>query len=295
MNTTAGPDMQKLPVSILFSKLCEDSLMAEVSATPKPGLVDRHDSGAHKDMCFDTFKASSAAIAPYITRMFELGLSWEASDGNGLFAAIRPIGIEAEKAMFAATGGVNTHKGMIFSMGLIAAASGLFYRIHHCFLPEKILALAGDICRVLLEADFDKINTASPKTHGEMLYVRYGIKGIRGEAQQGFPSIRHIALPALQKYKTTCENENQAHLNTLLALMSQVDDTNVLIRTNHALLNYEKAEAARILSIGGASSAQGIKELEKLNENFIRLNISPGGCADLLAVTILLCHLEELR
>lgn len=295
MNTAAGPDMQKLPVSILFSKLCEDSLMAEVSATPKPGLVDRHDSGAHSDMCFDTFKASSAAIAPYITRMFELGLSWEASDGNGLFAAIRPVGIEAEKAMFAATGGVNTHKGMIFSMGLIAAASGLFYQIHHCFLPEKILILAGDICRELLETDFDKINKANPKTHGEMLYVRYGIKGIRGEAQQGFPSIRDISLPALRNYESTCENENQAHLNTLLALMSQVDDTNVLIRTNHALLNYEKAEAARILAAGGASSAQGIKELEKLNENFIRLNISPGGCADLLAVTILLCRLELLQ
>lgn len=295
MNTTAATSTGKEPLCSLFLKLCKNALMAEVSATPKPGLVDCHDSGAHKDMCFDTFRASSAAIAPFITNMFELGLQWNDSDGSGLFAAIRPVGIAAEQAMFAATGGVNTHKGMIFSMGLIAAASGLYYRIRSCFRPEEILNLAGSLCRDLLEADFARINIDHPKTHGELLYVRYGIKGIRGEAQQGFPSIRDISLPALRTYKKTCADDNQVYLNTLLALMSQVDDTNVLIRTNHALLHYEKAEAARILSMGGASSFRGMEELRKLNETFIRLNISPGGCADLLAVTILLWDLEHLQ
>lgn len=276
-----------------FLELCEYSLMAEVSATPKPGLVDRHDSGAHKDMCFDTFKASSAAIAPFLTRMFSMGLSWEAPSGAGLFDAIRLVGIRAEEAMFSATGGVNTHKGMIFSMGLAAAAAGLYYRIHGSFSPGAILLLAGDLCREPLEADYKKIDTARPRTHGEILYVRHGIKGIRGEAQDGFPSIREISLPALSLSKKTCADDNQAYLNTLLALMSQVDDTNVLIRTGHAMLAYQKEQAARILAMGGAASSAGMEELRRLNEEFIRLNISPGGCADLLAVTILLWHLGQ--
>lgn len=278
-----------------FLELCEYALMAEVSATPKPGLVDLHDSGAHKDMCFDTFRASSAAIAPHITQMFRLGAEWPDKSGAGLFAAIRPIGITAEKAMFEATGGVNTHKGMIFSMGLIGAAAGLFYQIHENFCPEDILSLAGALCADTLEQDFERIDPSSPRTHGEVLYVRYGIKGIRGEAQKGFPSIRDISLPAIRFRKKTCTDDNQVYLNTLLALMSQVDDTNVLIRTNHALLNYEKAEASRILSLGGASTQAGLDALRQLNEDFIRLNISPGGCADLLAVTILLWQLEQLQ
>jgi len=98
-------------ISSIFSEECAYALMAEVGATPKPGLVDRHDSGAHTDMNYDTFAASTTAIVPYLTRMFEAGQAWESKDFNALFESIRPIGIEAEKAMFAATDGVNTHKG----------------------------------------------------------------------------------------------------------------------------------------------------------------------------------------
>ena len=292
--STAAANIREDSICSRFFELCEYALMAEVSATPKPGLVDRHDNGAHKDMCFETFRASSAAIAPCITRMFCLGMEWPDVGGAGLFPAIRPIGIEAEKAMFAATGGVNTHKGMIFSMGLIAAAAGLYFRIHNCFRSEDILNLAGQLCFHTLEQDFARIDSTRPQTHGEILYVRCGIRGIRGEAMDGFPSIRDISLPALRSCKTTCADDNQAYLNTLLALMSRVDDTNVLIRTNHALLGYEKAEAARILALGGAATSRGLSALQQLNEDFIQLNISPGGCADLLAVTILLWHLEQI-
>lgn len=113
-------------ISSVFAEECAYALMAEVGATPKPGLVDRHDSGAHTDMDYDTFAASTTAIVPYLARMFEAGYTWESKDFNALFESIRPIGIEAEKAMFAATDGVNTHKGMIFSMGTIAGGSRTF-------------------------------------------------------------------------------------------------------------------------------------------------------------------------
>lgn len=299
-----------------FFFLCRRALMAEVSATPKPGLVDLHDSGAHSDMDFDTFAASSDAIAPWITRMFETGLFWSNPNGDGLFPAIRTLGIEAEKAMFDATDGVNTHKGMIFSMGIIAAAAGFLFAKTQHFDAEAILETSGHLCRDLLEEDFQKIDKKNPRTHGEILYVRFGVKGIRGEAAKGFPSIRGIALPALRRFSdpelserartafvSACgsaglsENsdplKNAARLNTLLSLMAEVDDTNVLIRTGPEMLIYEKEAAKRILDLGGAFSRQGLSELSLLNEEFIRLHLSPGGCADLLAVTILLHDLEN--
>jgi len=269
------------------------ALIAEVSATPKPGLVDRKDNGAHKDMCHATFVASTHAIVPYLVQMAQTGLSWPDPSGDGLFAAIRPIGQQAEAAMFQATKGVNTHKGMIFSMGIISAAAGLFYRQNHGFCAEEILFLAGRLCRDALEQDFAAISREHPKTHGEQLFVRYGQRGIRGEAQQGFPSIRTCSLPAIRRFRASLTEENQIHVNTLLALMAQVDDTNVLIRTDHATLAYEKKEAARLLGLGGAATPQGLSALEEANRDFIRKNISPGGCADLLAATIFLDHMER--
>lgn len=275
------------------SELMEYALLAEVSTTPKPGLVDLHDNGAHKDMCADTFAASTCAIVPFLVQMMELGADWHQTDGSGLFAAIRPIGMEAEHAMFRATGGINTHKGMIFSMGIVAAASGHYFRRCGCFRPEAILTLAGKLCHDLLEEDFRRIDLNHPGTHGEILFAKYGIRGIRGEAQNGFPSIRHISLPSLNRLKAKGASDNEAYLNTLLALMAQVDDTNVLIRTSAGLLSYEKSEAARLLAMGGACSEAGLREIAAVNEDFIRKNISPGGCADLLAVTIFLWELAH--
>ncbi len=281
-------------ITSIFSRECAYALMAEVGATPKPGLVDRHDSGAHADMDYDTFDASTKAIVPYLTRMFETGHTWEGRDYNALFETIRPIGKEAETAMFAATNGVNTHKGMIFSMGTIAAAAGLFYKRYHRFDAEKILMLSGYLCYDAMRRDFQKIDRKNPKTNGELLYLRYSKKGIRGEAQKGFPSIRSVSLPALRSAFHTGQKENEAYLNTLLTLMANVDDTNVLSRSNTVVQGYVKSAASHVLKIGGASTHEGMEALKKLNQKFIHLNVSPGGCADLLAVTILLYRLETL-
>lgn len=285
--------LTKPTVFCSVSDLIKYALLAEVSTTPKPGLVDLHDNGAHLDMCCDTFAASTCAIVPYLVQMMKLGASWPREDGSGLFAAIRPIGVEAERAMFRATNGVNTHKGMIFSMGIAAAVSGWYYRRHGRYESDKILTLAGRICFDPLEQDFRRIDLHHPKTHGELLFVKYGARGIRGEVQKGFPSIRKVSLPTLRRLKADHIPDNEAYLNTLLSLMAYVDDTNVLIRTSPELLSYEKSEAARLLSLGGALTKTGLEELAALNEDFIKKNISPGGCADLLAVTIFLWELEH--
>lgn len=283
------------PALAYLTEVCRYALIAEVSATPKPGLVDRHDSGAHTDMCYDTFVSSTNAIVPYLTEMAQAGFDWVHEDGAGLFSAIRPIGIDAEQAMFAATNGINTHKGMIFSMGTIAAAAGLYYRLHQRFHPEEILLLAGRLCHDTLEQDFLSIDQNNPRSHGEILYVHHGCKGIRGEAQNGFPSIRLCSIPAIRQLARQGLDDNTIYLNTLLHLMAEVDDTNVLIRTSTEMLAYEKQEAARILSLGGGGTSEGMEALTLANEAFIKQRISPGGCADLLAVTIFLSKLEEYQ
>ena len=156
-----------------------NALIAEVETTPKPGLVDLRDTGSHRDMDCETFRRSAVAVAPFLGEMAGLGYGW-AGGLPDLFAAIRPVGVRAERSMFAATGGVNTHKGAIFSLGILAAASGHCRKRCGRFLPEIILSLSGDMVREAMEADFAAMSQRVPVTHGEKLFARYGCRGIRG-------------------------------------------------------------------------------------------------------------------
>lgn len=282
-------------LSQYVKKAISDALTAEVSTTPKPGLVDLHDSGAHQDMDYHTFKKSTEAITPYLLAMFQAGLNWiSPSEATGLFSMIRRIGVEAEQAMFTATGGINTHKGMIFSMGTIAAAAGCYYQQHHVFSIGDILLLAGTLCEDAMRRDFEAIDPSAPKSHGESLYVRFGYTGIRGEAMAGFPSIRTISYPYLSAQMSKHRSQhNRIYLNTLFLLMAHTDDTNVLIRTGPQMLSYMQDTAKEFLKQDGAFGSGAEMRLQAMNEDFINKNISPGGCADLLAVTIFLWFLEQ--
>lgn len=285
-----------------------DSLMDEVSATPKPGLVDLHDSGAHTDMDFQTFKYSTEAIVPWLFAMAQQGSNWShlfkergsssgAAEAEALFLSLRPMGLAAEQAMFAATGGVNTHKGMIFSMGLVSAAAGFIFSKGGTLRAENLLDFAKMMCAEPLKADFAAISFDNPKTHGERLYVKYGCLGIRGEAAGGFPSVREVSLPIIKEVlrQFPSGDWNRICLQTLLKLMEHVDDTNVLFRTDYTSLLYVKEKAGEILTLGGSFTDSGIAALRQLNEDFILKNISPGGCADLLAITLFLWRLEQYK
>lgn len=309
------------------------SLTDEIDATPKPGLVDRMDSGAHTDMDYETFKVSIRAISPYLREMAEVGAAFDEPDPSGfpqasaesLFHQIRPIGVQAENAMFDATGGVNTHKGIIFSMGLTAAAAGVFLRRRDAgkgsygsakdLLPsvkaEDLLWYCKKMCKTSMEHDFSAISPDNPKTHGELLYLKYGCGGIRKEAADGFPAVRLVGLPALREFLVLNPNalpsrsergerfpvaseamKNHLSLHILLKLMANVDDTNVLFRTDYASLAYVKERASSVLSMGGSASSAGMDALTQLNKDFIKRNISPGGCADLLSMTLFVRRLE---
>ncbi|MBS6953320.1 MAG: triphosphoribosyl-dephospho-CoA synthase [Enterocloster asparagiformis] len=268
-------------------------LLEEVRTTPKPGLVDLHDNGSHRDMCYDTFVASTEAVVPYLTDMARLGCLWD-GPVTELFPAIRPTGVKAEAAMFAATGGVNTHKGIIFSLGIIAACLGYDYRRTGAVDPCRALELGGLATRDWLEQDFDRMKTRPPVTHGEHLFAEYGYRGIRGEAQEGFPALRLFALPAMKRAMTVQPDANRARLYVLLTLMANVDDTNILIRSNPRTLEYAQEEARRLLLSHPVITDEAMEELAALNREFIARNISPGGCADLLAIAIFFERLEQL-
>ena len=292
----------------IFFTLIEESvrygLLEEVRTTPKPGLVDLRDSGAHRDMCYETFVASTDAIAPYIVEMARTGfLIGQKGDSPGLeavFPAIRPVGVKAEQAMFRATGGVNTHKGMIFSLGIIAAVTGFFcapclssWDFPVLEEPKKLLSLCGQAVTPFLRQDFEGMRGCPPKTHGEKLFARYGIRGIRGEAMDGFPALAFCALPAMKKARSTQPDANSANLYVLLTLMSSVDDTNILTRSDPETLSYVKEQSRRFLERHPLFGPQALKELEEMNQDFIRRNLSPGGCADLLAISLFFFRLEE--
>lgn len=334
MNDTVPTKKQNMTKHFLerLEDAAGSSLTDEVGATPKPGLVDRNDSGAHRDMDYGTFEVSIRAILPFFKEMARLGTSWEHKAGceaslntaESLFHAIRSLGVRAEKSMFDATGGVNTHKGIIFSMGLAAAAAGFFFRIRYlceqthrdrdfpsCIKAEDILLFSGMMCKTSMEHDFSRISSDNPKTHGELLYLKYGCRGIRQEAADGFPAVRLYGLPALREFQNRHpeipadvflsthplkepmgQMQNQLSLHILLSLMASVDDTNVLFRTDYASLEYVKKCASAILTLGGGSTTEGMNALTLLNTDFIERNISPGGCADLLSMTLFVRRLE---
>ena len=314
----------------IFFDLIEESarfgLLKEVYTTPKPGLVDLKDSGAHQDMDCHTFEASAEAIVPYIKEMalagFEVGRGGchgLAPDGSAspssarltenttaqtplsrLFPAIRPIGVRAEEAMFAATGGVNTHKGMIFSLGIIAAAIGCLcapaipaWDFPLLRRPGELLALCGQAVSPYLSQDFEQMKSRPPKTHGERLFARYGIRGIRGEAMDGFPSLANLALPAMRRAAASQPDANAASLHVLLTLMSRVDDTNILTRSNPETLSWVKEQSRKFLDRFPLINQEAIAELEAMNRKFIARKISPGGCADLLAIALFFKRLGE--
>ena len=269
-----------------------DALIAEVETTPKPGLVDLRDTGSHRDMDCETFRRSAVAVAPFLGEMADLGYGWDGGLPD-LFAAIRPVGVRAERSMFAATGGVNTHKGAIFSLGILSAASGHCRKRCGRFLPEIILSLSGDMVREAMEADFAAMSQRVPVTHGEKLFARYGCRGIRGEAADGFPAIRDTALPVLREGLAAGRDKNRVYLQVLLSLMAAVEDTNILTRSDLETLRWSREQAAEFLRAGGAYHPDGLFRLEEMNRAFIAKNISPGGCADLLAGAIFLHALEE--
>ncbi|MDD3027894.1 MAG: triphosphoribosyl-dephospho-CoA synthase [Erysipelotrichaceae bacterium] len=280
-------------VAKYFENLSYHALVEEVLTTPKPGLVDLDSSGAHKDMDISHFLGSASAISPYFGKMAEYGYHNPSNDDE-LFRSVQKIGIEAEVAMYEATGGINTHKGAIFCIGLLVTAAGCLLRNRHRFTLADLSERVAGLSRPNLECILREIKARNePVTQGEFLYCLNGISGARGEALRGFPSALNIGVPAFKAILAEGYSYNEAKIHTLLSLMVDVEDTTVLAKAGSTGMNLMKNLVGEILQKGSVREAGAMEHLNELDSIFSRNNISAGGCADLLGLTILIHRFES--
>lgn len=261
-----------------IGSLAVKSLLFEVCTTPKPGLVDRRNNGSHKDMDLFTFMASSNALQPYFTKCALIGLQTKAQAAAATFDAIRFWGKQAEQAMLAATGGVNTHKGAIFTLGLLCAAAGR----SESTAAEEICLQAVAMTKGITAAD---LTCTQAQTTGEILFARYGITGIRGQAEAGFPALLHVGLPTLEAGLRQGLTLEEAGCAALLHLMCAITDTNLIARSDLATQQEVCEKIRRLLEVEPFPCRD---TLENLDAEFTAANLSPGGSADLLAATYFL-------
>lgn len=280
-----------------IASLGQRAILYEVSTTPKPGLVDRENSGSHKDMDFFTFMASSSALYKGIYECTLEGMNFQEVDKTKLLDRIRRPGIECEEAMFKATNGVNTHKGIIFSIGILSAVAGYLYMKSNKikFNIDEVCDEVKEVCKDLSYKDFQHIPKKEKLTHGEWLFKEYGYKGIRGEVESGFNTVRNVAIPILTKWSNNKDlSMNDLFLQMLMSIITRSEDTNVVMRGGVDSLQYVKEVSMEFLNQGGMYNKGAKEKLEQINKVFIERNISPGGAADLLAVGIFLGLLQEI-
>jgi triphosphoribosyl-dephospho-CoA synthase len=190
------------------------------------------------------------------------------------------LGRQGEAKMLRVTGGVNTHRGAIWTIGLLCAGAALLGGGRA--VPQTVCRQAAVLARL------DDNHVASSMTHGEIILGRYGARGARGEAEDGFPHIVGIGLPMLRRSRSAGATETQARLNALLAIMAELNDTCLLWRGGPAALKVTKVGARRVLECGGLAMTEGMEALRRLSNDLHHLGVSPGGSADLLAAVLFL-------
>ena len=274
-------------IPYIIGHLASMALQAELDTTPKPGLVDRNDNGAHRDMDHALMQRSIQALHPYFVRLAQLGFT----DKQPCHDEIVNIGIEAEREMFKVTGGVNTHKGALFSIGLaaVALAGEAFCRITQAegcgtmayddVNSKQIQSLSNSI------ASLARLFPDTNGTHGSKAKANNILKGALDNAREGYTQLFKAWLPFY--IDRIAEGDNYALHKTLLRIMCDLDDTNIVYRTSMETMQEVKTEARKMLdtyrNIVNFEAA-----LQAMNTDYIHRNISPGGSADMLSLVVFL-------
>jgi holo-ACP synthase/triphosphoribosyl-dephospho-CoA synthase len=252
------------------------AILYEVSLTPKPGLVCPLSNGVHTDMDYRMFIDSTSVISTRFTELFKQGANCTDDELSRALPIIRTIGLLMEHDMFAITEGVNTQKGIIFLMGISLFSAGYVARKTGSFNQLLFKETVKTICWQLVERETTGMNS-HPQTHGELCYQKYRVGGIRHEAEEGFPTVFQHGLPVLEREKSTGKDSLSM---ALLAIMAELNDTNVLYRAGDGVLNQLKtlcSEAAKTFTE---------EKYQQIIDFCLHHRISPGGSADLLAITV---------
>ncbi|MGN0012680.1 MAG: triphosphoribosyl-dephospho-CoA synthase [Candidatus Bruticola sp.] len=300
-------------MSTYVAECALEALLLEVAATPKPGLVDRRNNGAHRDMNFYTFIRSALSLRPHFAIMAQAGQDLAQKPPQELFNYVRILGLAAEKDMFAATNNINTHKGALFALGLLCASAGQaccrsadrsgwqpaalgqFVAQMSQGLCQRELAdlntLAAQATNATQATGAVSLNNAEPDikvrptaalTHGQRMYLQYGACGARGQAESGFAQVIEKYLPYLRDLKKQQLDQDEILVRTLLLIGADLDDTNILNRVGATKAAWAKEACAALHEHYTHEAACQLDDL------FIKERISPGGSADLLSVTIFL-------
>lgn len=267
--------------AIYIGNWAAQSLLDEVCTTPKPGLVDRRNSGSHQDMDIFTFMASAAALQGYFTACARAGMESGCTPAE-TFQKLRKLGLRAEQDMYIATNGINTHKGAIFTIGILCGAAGRLWKSEGTWNEWEIFPEVAAMTREAMEADFRKTGD----TVGYRLYTQKGIRGIRGQVAAGLPAVADLGLPAYRSCMDKGMGKNAAGVHTLLNLIANVEDTNMISRGG---MEGAKAGAEKCADL--LASGYTLSQVEALDDWFIERNLSPGGCADLLAAVYFIDNL----
>jgi triphosphoribosyl-dephospho-CoA synthase len=262
------------------------ALLRELAAWPKPGLVSHVDNGSHTDMDAAILQASAEALRPFFAELARAG-----QDGADM-SRLRAIGLQAETAMLAATGGVNTHRGAIFGLGLLCAAAGAISEVSiegAALAPMRL----GDIVKRRWAAEIGR-GPIPLFSHGAGALRRYGAGGARAEAVGGFRSVYEASWPALRQGRFLQPNDpDAAPVQACFALIASVCDTNLLHRGGADGMRYAAEAAASFLSQGGVGAPDWRGRAAAVHAAFVARRLSPGGCADLLAMTLFVDALES--
>ncbi|WP_343237685.1 triphosphoribosyl-dephospho-CoA synthase MdcB [Stenotrophomonas sp. ISL-67] len=263
-----------------LGRLAVASLHAELALAPKPGLVTPFDSGSHADMDAETFLRSLSALRQYFHDVALAGAQ------DAPFAQLRTHGVAAEAAMLRATGGINTHRGAIFNLGLLVAAAAACRRID--------AAPSGEQVCVAVQAWSDALQAAplDPDSPGQRARAQHGIAGVRELAAAGYPVLRTLALPTLRHALAAGLAREAALCHTLMTLVAELEDVNLLHRGGAGGLRWARANAAAFLANGGAFAPDWHAHLQRLGNAFVARRLSPGGSADLLACSWFLLQQE---
>jgi triphosphoribosyl-dephospho-CoA synthase len=250
-----------------------ECLKLEVATYPKPGLVSHVDTGAHQNMDAALLNSSAETLEAYFADLAEAGAT------GAPMGRLRVIGVAAERAMLARTGGVNTHRGAIFGMGLLCAAAGFraAYRVS-VTLGAIIAARWG---AEILEGPI------TLRSHGTEVARRHGAGGARAQAAAGFPALYEVALPELRSARMLAPGDPEAaRVQACMGLIATVEDTNLLYRGGLEGLAFARRQAQRFLDEGGVGTPGWRARATIIHEAFMARRLSPGGCADLLAMAL---------
>ncbi|MFB0959143.1 MAG: triphosphoribosyl-dephospho-CoA synthase [Clostridiaceae bacterium] len=269
-----------------LAKTTEYALEAEVWCGPKPGLVDRYNSGSHEDMDLNSFLISARTLRPWFAQFMTLAA---ASPTDLVLPRLRAAGMAAEKSMLKATGGANTHKGLIFSLGLVCACMvRLSLRCDRPLTSSDIPDLRN-LIRLNASGLTGELTAGGHPTHGQAVYNQYGLKGIRAEAEAGFPAVFEVGLPRLADYRTQYADPDLPCLMTLLELILVTGDTNLVRRGGLTGLHFMREQSRNLLkSSPSLTPPELIQSFQRFDEAATRRNLSPGGAADHLALTLFL-------